>query len=148
MNGPNIGLKANCGTGGACTADLFAPTDGTVGAFSTAIAIGQSLRLVGLLEKTGNATNHNRYSLWVDPTASELASFAGADVVFNGNSNISSFSTIGFRSANLDQAGTTIAADGVHIDNLRIGVVPEPGSLALVGAALLGLGAAARRKRA
>jgi hypothetical protein len=142
QNGPNIGLKANCGTGGNCTADLFARTTGTNGQFSTDIAIGQTLRLVGLLEKTGNATNYNRYSLWVDPTSTELASFTGADAVFNGLSDISSFNTIGFRSVNL---GT---ADGVLIDNLRIGVVPEPGSLALVGAALLGLGAAARRKRA
>lgn len=141
QDGPNIGLKANCGTGGNCTADLFARTTGSDGVFSTNIEIGQTLRLVGLLEKTGNASNYNRYSLWVDPTAGELASFTGADVVFTGNSNISSFSTIGFRSVNL---GT---ADGVYIDNLRIGVIPEPGSLALVGAALLGLGFAARRKR-
>jgi hypothetical protein len=145
-SGPNIGLKANCGqspnSNTGCTADLFARTTGTNGQYSTNIAIGQTLRLVGLLEKTGNATNYNRYSLWVDPTSTELASFTGADAVFTGLSNISSFNTIGFRSVNL---GT---ADGVLIDKLRIGVVPEPGSLALVGAALLGLGVAARRKRA
>jgi hypothetical protein len=139
--GPNIGLKANCGTGGNCTADLFARTTGSSGQFSTNIAIGQTLRLVGLLEKTGGSTNYNRYSLWVDPTAGELDSFSGADAVFTGNSSISSFSTIGFRSVNLG------AADGVYIDNLRVGAVPEPTSLALVGAALLGLGFAARRKR-
>ncbi len=138
-DGPNIGLKANCG-GGSCTADLFARTQGTNGVFSTSIAIGQTLRLVGLLEKTGTATNYNRYSLWVDPTAGELASFTGADAVFNGNSNIASFNTIGFRSA------TLTAGDGVYIDALRVGTIPEPTSLALVGAALLGLGFAARRK--
>jgi hypothetical protein len=140
MNGPNIGLKANCGNG-TCTADLFARTVGTNGSFSTNIVIGQTLRLVGLLEKTGNSTNYNRYSLWVDPTAGELANFSGADAVFNGNSNIASFSTIGFRSVNLG------SDDGVLIDNLRVGVIPEPGSLALVGAALLGLGVAARRNK-
>jgi hypothetical protein len=139
-NGPNIGLKANCGDG-SCSADLFARTTGTAGAFSTNIDIGETLRLVGLLERIGNATNYNRYSLWVNPTGGELANFTGADAVFNGNSNIASFNTIGFRSVNLG------SADGVFIDNLSVGVVPEPGSLALVGAAMLGLGAAARRRR-
>lgn len=137
--GPNIGLKANCDSG--CTADLFVRTTGTSGQYSTPIQVGETLRLVGLLEKLGHSNTYNSYSLWVNPTAAELADFSGADAVFRAESNLSAFSTIGFRSANLD------ANDIVFIDDLRIGVIPEPGTLALAGAALLGMGAAARRRR-
>lgn len=139
--GPSLGLKGNCdGAAGCNGADLFVRTTGTGGSFSTPIVVGQTYHLFGLLEKINGAVNYNRYSLWVNPTGAEMAGLTGADAVFNGTSGISSFSTIGFRSVNLD------AGDAVLVDNLNISTVPEPASVALAGLALLGVVATTRRR--
>lgn len=139
-NGPNIGLKANCGNG-TCTSDLFVRGNGTGGAYSTNLTLGNTVRLVGLLEKTGTSTVYNKYSLWVDPTANELNTLTGADAVFTGSSGLSSFNTIGFRSATLS------SNDRLLVDNLQIGVIPEPAALGLLGAAFLGASLSTRRNK-
>lgn len=139
--GPNIGVKGNCdGLTGCNGADLFVRTSGSSGSFSTAMTVGTTYHLFALLEKAGGASSYNRYSLWVNPTADEMTSLSGADAVFNGSSGLSSFSALGFRTANLD------AGDAVLVDDLNITELPEPASFALAGAALLGLAAARRRK--
>lgn len=140
-NGPNIGLKANCGTGGSCTSDLFVRTNGTAGAFSTNLTLGSTVRIVGLLEKTGTSTVYNKYSLWVDPSANEFDTLTGADAVFTGSSGLSSFDKIGLRSA------TLAGGDRLLIDNLKISVIPEPAALGLLGAAFLGASFASRRSK-
>ncbi|XHS79511.1 PEP-CTERM sorting domain-containing protein [Burkholderiaceae bacterium UC74_6] len=141
--GPNIGVKGNCdGAAGCNGADLFVRTKGTSGSFSTAMTVGTTYHLYALLEKTGNSSVYNSFSLWVDPTADEMKNFSGADAVFTGASSISSFSTIGFRNANLD------SNDVVLVDNLNISTVPEPSGIALAGIALLGLVATSRRRAA
>lgn len=149
---PNMGLKANCGAGvtatTTCTADLFARTTGTGGAFTKDIVIGQTYRLVGHLQKV-SSTNYNRFDLWIDPTAAQLSSTSDAFSV--GDSGISSFSTIGFRRA-------TTGIDKLYVDNLAFSTgaapaapfaaqAPEPQSLALTGLALLVAAGVSRKKK-
>jgi hypothetical protein len=140
--GPSIGVKGNCDGAANCGgADLFVRTAGASGSFTTPMTVGTTYHLFALLEKVNGSAFYNRYSLWIDPTDAEMFSFTGADAVFNGSSGISSFSTIGFRTANLD------AGDAILVDNLRIAELPEPGSVALAMVALLGAFATTRRRR-
>lgn len=139
--GPNVGLKANCGTGG-CTSDLFARTTGVAGSFAPAsdLVANTTYHVLAYLFKSATNASFDRIALWIDPTAEETASLTGWDALYAGNSGLTAFDTIGFRMVNLD------AGDSVKIDDLRIQTVPEPASLALLGSALFGI-AALRRKR-
>lgn len=142
VNGPSIGVKGNCDGAANCNgADLFVRTTGSSGSFATPMVVGTTYHLFALLEKVNGSALYNRYSLWIDPTESEMFSFTGADAVFNGSSGISSFNTIGFRTANLD------AGDAVLVDNVTISELPEPGSVALAMVALMGVFASTRRRR-
>lgn len=139
-DGPNIGLKANCGN--SCTDDLFARTSGSdAGGHAQDMAVGTTYTILGYLRKMGASTVYNRFDLWVNPTAHEWATLTGADAFDIGNASISSFSQIGFRTATLSNG------DALRIDNLAISKVPEPGTLALLGLALAGIAAVARRRQ-
>lgn len=139
--GPNIGLKANCGTG-SCTNDLFVRTSGSdAGGNVQDIAVGTTYTLMGYLQKTGPSNVYNRFDFWLNPTAHEMATLTGADVFDTGASSIGSFSQIGFRTATLG------AGDALLVDNLRISRVPEPGTLALLGLALAGVAVSTRRRQ-
>ncbi|PIL46728.1 PEP-CTERM sorting domain-containing protein [Massilia eurypsychrophila] len=141
-NGPNIGLKGNCGGGTAgCINDAFARTNGGGGPYLP-VNMQQNVtyHLYGHLYKTANSMFYNKFDAWINPTALEMSTLVDADVMATGASTISSFNTIGFRSANID----TIT---VRIDDLKVSVVPEPASIALFGLALAGMAGVRRAKR-
>lgn len=138
--GPNVGLKGNCGNG-SCTNDLFVRTNGTNGSFAPGsdLVANTTYHVLAYLYKSSVDASFDRIALWVDPTAEEMASLSGWDALYSGASDLFAVTSIGFRSVNLDPR------DNFRIDDLRIQTVPEPGSLALLGSALLGI-AAFRRK--
>lgn len=142
---PNIGIKAD----GNGTNDVFVRTNGTAGAFAANSNIGSTTgvthHVVGQLSRTapGNYTN---FSMWLNPVLGDLLT---PDATFAGNSGISQLTHVGFRAANLD-AGDSVLIDSLQLstswnDVMRLSV-PEPGSLALLGLGLLGVGLLKRRQ--
>lgn len=138
--GPNFGLKANCGNN--CSNDIFARMGGTDGTFlaNTDLVAGTEYHLMAYLRKTKGSASYNSLSVWLNPSAEEMTSLTGADLNVSGGS-INSFSNVGFRTANIDNGVT------VTVSDVSISAVPEPGSLALLGAAFAGLGFLRRRKQ-
>jgi hypothetical protein len=155
-NIPNIGLNANCGTGGACTADLFVRTGGSGGTtgVSTAISVGHTYRIVGLLEKTSNSTTYNRFSMWVDPTAADLRNFSTADAVSTGTTTLTNIGRVGFRTTGIDGGSS---ADRFYVDAIALTAQlpvttngPQAGqvsSIGTLGLALVGLAALVLKSR-
>lgn len=148
-NGPNIGLKANCGGEVAgCTNDVFLRMKGTDGKDSVYIvgsdlAIGTEYHLFGYLYKTGGSTNYNNFDAWLNPTAAELVSLTGADLHITGNTGASSYGSVGIRTANLVDNKQVVTVGG-----LTVSEVPEPATLSLFGLAAAGMGFLRRRKQA
>lgn len=146
-NGPNFGLKANCGldpkAATTCNDDVFGRLNGTAGTFidGSNLDANTSYHLMGYLYKTGNSKTYNNLDVWLNPTATEQVWLTGADIHTTGAS-ISSFTDIGFRSANIDSRQVLTVSD------VRVAVVPEPGTLSLMGLAAAGLGFMRRRKSA
>jgi len=104
-NNPNFGIKMNLGSGGT---DFFTRTKNGQEVYSTNIVNGQTYFLVMKVSKTGNTSSkYNRAQLWVNPTTldTEPAPSTGES---ESNSNIQNFSTIGFRSVNLDNDDSVI----------------------------------------
>ncbi len=148
-NGPNFGMKANCGGDvSGCKDDLFLRLSlgNEVYVGDSALAANTTYHVTALLYKKdgsiGTGSAYDSFKMWVNPTADELATLTGADAQASGNIALTNFSDIGFRTANI---GNGV---GFNVQNVTVSAVPEPASLALFGLAAVGLGAARRRRKA
>lgn len=139
-NVPNVGLKGNQGGSNSAADDLFVRLALNGEEYATNITAGVEYTILAFLQKEGGSSTYNRFDLWVNPDANDLSSLTNADATATGSTSLSSFSYIGFRTANLG------AGETVRVDDLSLRTVPEPGSVALAGLALLGLAAARRRR--
>jgi hypothetical protein len=138
--GPNMGLKANCGNN--CTNDAFVRTGGIAGAplANSELVAGQTYVMFGHLYKTNGSAVYNNYDAWLNPSDAEMLNLTTPDAQYFGASTVSSISTIGFRTANIDNGVS------VRVDDLSISAIPEPTTIALFGAALLGMASLRRRR--
>jgi hypothetical protein len=126
---PNVGIRDNG------TSDFYArlalPSTGPPGAFlARNLVEGETYLLVGRLGKSGGVgAAFDSIQLWVNPMSE--ADLPVTDLP-PPTTNLTSFNTIGFRTATLD------AGDQIFIDNLQLGntfesvqPTPAPGGLVL-----------------
>lgn len=143
-NGPNVGLKANCGDG-TCTNDLFVRMSGTGGTYISGsdLVAGTEYHLYAYLSKSGTSTTYNTLQAWLNPTADQIANLTGASVSITGNTGKTAYDTVGIRTAFLADNSQV-----VNVSNLDVSAVPEPATLSLFGLAAAGMGFLRRRKQA
>lgn len=139
-DGVNFGLKSNQGPG-ATDFMVRAGNSAPIDYAPQQVSVPSTIRLVGRLQDTDDSGDYDAASLWVDPTAGDLAS---PDAGISGFSMTISPSPLGLRSVNL-AAGDDIDLLDIVVTDDFASAVPEPSFFGLLG--LGGTGLLLRRRR-
>jgi hypothetical protein len=136
-NRPNIGLRGNSGTGNPNNPDYFVRFNiGGEDYSATQATVGETVQVVGRLQKTGVSTTFNEIDLWINPSPTSLATpDASVTVGPSLGGYLSSFSAVGLRTASLDGNDrllldelvlATTFSDVVRSD---VAAIPEPAAI-------------------
>lgn len=131
QNGPNIGIKGDSATNTPANPDIMVRTQnsGPEQYHPTSMTAGQTYFVVGRISK--DATNYDRYQLWVNPGFTDSAT-PTAEATGTGANSITTVSTVGLRSVNLD-VGDSVDISGITMGTTWDDVVPAPGVVLSVG---------------
>lgn len=144
---PNLGIKGNRGDGSG-PEDVVArlQLSGSGQVYAVDLLASQTYLVLGRLYKStpGAGNDFDRFDVWVNPTAGASGT---PDLTATGSGTLSSFGTIGLRTANID------AGDAFWIDEIRYtssyasATTPEPSTGVLLSVGLAALAACRRRQR-
>jgi len=144
---PNLGIKANQGNG-AGSEDVVARLQlgGSGQVYAVDLVAGQTYFILGRLHRSapGAGNVYDRFDVWVDPTA---GASGAPDLTAAGAGGVSSFGTIGIRTANIDAVDTFWIDEIRYAATFEAAVVPEPSIALLMGAGLAALSTKGRSRR-
>ena len=146
-NRPNLGIKGNRGDGSG-PEDVVArlQLSGSGQVYAVDLNAGETYFILGRLHKStpGSGNDYDRFDVWVNPTAGASGT---PDLTASGTGAISSFDTVGLRTANID------GLDSFWIDEIRYSTnfvsatVPEPSTAVFLGVGLVALSCGRPRRR-